>query len=373
MSKMSLEEATLKALYDELDDSKDITDVDGLVEDILVITDPEVSSEEYEEIIERAQEIVEDTPEGNIPLDEDYLGQYAQTCPLCGATFVTEEILEPGATCPICLEVPEAFVMVGRLEGDDAVAEKNGLVDSENEENKELGNEIPNEELPADDIDAFEDNDEDLERLERELASEVIRSSEDKLEENNNLVENEVVLEESKEVIEEEKRLELSAIGDLDALRTAIETAENEEEIQNLIYSITNSTLEHEVQCSFDQCIEDGDDLDSIKDFVTVTLEDNAFLHDQWFKNNMKEEPLEEEKKVKFSIDGEEKVSYTAAEEFEGEREATRELVADENNVPVEKVDVEVVEESLEKKEELLLLMMLKLRKCLENILSYVL
>lgn len=342
MSKMSLEEATLKALYDELDDSKDITDVDGLVEDILVITDPEVSSEEYEEIIERAQEIVEDTPEGNIPLDEDYLGQYAQTCPLCGATFVTEEILEPGATCPICLEVPEAFVMVGRLEGDDAVAEKNGLVDSENEENKELGNEIPNEELPADDIDAFEDNDEDLERLERELASEAIRSSEDKLEEDNNLVESEDILEESKEiveesieeskeVIEEEKRLELSAIGDLDALRTAIETAENEEEIQNLIYSITNSTLEHEVQCSFDQCMEDGDDLDSIKDFVTVTLEDNAFLHDEWFKNNMKEEPLEEE------------------------REATRELVADENNVPVEKVDVEVVEESLEKKEELLI------------------
>ena len=372
MSKMSLEEATLKALYDELDDSKDITDVDGLVEDILVITDPEVSSEEYEEIIERAQEIVEDTPEGNIPLDEDYLGQYAQTCPLCGATFVTEEILEPGATCPICLEVPEAFVMVGRLEGDEAVAEKNGLLDNEEGEESfgEENNVIPTSEKSENDIatDEFEDNDEDIERLEKELASKEVPQgnilTESKVEESINVGDTfrnhlgavivvvepdnegrpcwyvynpetkvkgeilstdsyetfekvlsdngyekaEVVIEEAKEIIEEEKRLELSELGDLEALKTAIENAGSEEEIQNLIYSITNSSLEHEVQCSYDQSIEDGDDLDSIKDFVIVTLEDNAFLHDEWFKNNMKEEDNDNTEVVEESVEKKEEL-----------------------------------------------------------------
>lgn len=401
MSKMSLEEATLKALYDELDDSKDITDVDGLVEDVLVITDPEVSSDEYAEVIERAQEIVEDTPEGNIPLDEEYLGQYAQTCPLCGATFVTEEILEPGATCPICLEVPEAFVMVGKLEGDEAVAERNGLLDKEETtENDDLG--VENNVIPtAKDEEEFEDNDEDIERLEKELASKEIPEgnilTESKLEESainvgdtfknhmgavivvvepdeegrpcwyvynpetkvkgdilstdsyasfekvlsdNGYEKAEVVIEEAKEIVEEAVTEEV-----VEDIHTRIENAESLEEIEDIIHSIEDNELESEALLAYEQCVADEDELDVVKDFVIVTIEDNAKY----------EESLEEEKKVKFSIDGEEKVSYTAAEEFEGEREATRELVADENNVPVEKVDVEIVEESLEKKEELLI------------------
>ena len=82
--KMSLQEATAKALYDQLDDSEEIRDVEGVVDDVLVITDPEITKDEYEEVIERAQEIVEDTPEGDIPFDDEYLGQYLQTCPICG-------------------------------------------------------------------------------------------------------------------------------------------------------------------------------------------------------------------------------------------------------------------------------------------------
>lgn len=138
MSKMNLEEATLKALYDELDDSKQVNDVNGIIDGVLVVTDPEVNTEQYDEIVERAQEIIEDTPEGNIPLDDEFLGQYAQTCPLCGATFVTDDILEPGATCPICLEVPEAFVMKGKLEAEDQVAKDNGIIDNDEEEHNNL-------------------------------------------------------------------------------------------------------------------------------------------------------------------------------------------------------------------------------------------
>ena len=171
---MTLEEATLKTLYDQLDDSKDIDDVEGLVDNILVVTDPKVNTEEYEEVIERAQEIVEDTPEGEIPFDEEWEGQYLQTCPICGATFVTDEILEPGAVCPVCTQVPEAFVMVGRVETDEQVAKENNI-DIENEEEDEEQPFVP---------ETFEDETEEPEEEEKVEASEEVKSADNKLQEN---------------------------------------------------------------------------------------------------------------------------------------------------------------------------------------------
>lgn len=454
MSKMSLEEATLKALYDELDDSKEVTNVDGIIDDVLVITDPEISGDEYDEIIERAQELVEDTPEGDIPLDEDYLGQYAQTCPLCGATFVTEEILEPGATCPICLDVPEAFVMKGKLEAEDKVAADNGLVDEE-AENEEMEAADVNEEIENE---TFEDNDEDLEALEKELAS--VQLSGNKLTEgfekcqatlpldnyhsmgiivsengetvqymysndDEKVYESEIeydeegnpffkdeegtvwnisdfmrvdYMKESKEVKEEskflkgdkfknkegavlivdevdaegrpqfyiynpetdkrgdmlstdsfetlekilsdnhytkmeedinwetkgkendeielpstqdgtakeeieamldraytralEKPLEESTDEEVEDIHTRIENAESIEEIQDIIYTIEDNDLETEAMLAYQQCLEDGDDLEAVKDFVIVTIEDNAKYEESLEEDIEKKEEL---------------------------------------------------------------------------------
>lgn len=174
MSKMNLEEATLKALYDELDDSKQVNDVNGIIDGVLVVTDPEVNTEQYDEIVERAQEIIEDTPEGNIPLDDEFLGQYAQTCPLCGATFVTDDILEPGATCPICLEVPEAFVMKGKLEAEDQVAKDNGIIDNDEEEHNNLitpGTQEYVEDNESEDNMEDNESEDDTSELEKDVAS----------------------------------------------------------------------------------------------------------------------------------------------------------------------------------------------------------
>jgi len=187
--KMNLQEATLKALYDELDDSKDVNDVEGIVDNILVVTDPKVNSEEYEEVIERAQEIVEDTPEGEIPFDEEWEGQYLQTCPICGATFVTDEILEPGAICPVCTQVPEAFVMVGRVETDETVAEENGI--NQETEEEEEGTEFAPETFE----DAKEEKEDEEEKVE---ASEEVKSADNKLEETKALNEDVDILEEDK-------------------------------------------------------------------------------------------------------------------------------------------------------------------------------
>lgn len=149
--KISLEEATLQALADEANSipDKDIEEIEepneaeGIMDGIIVVTDPETDTKDYEEIIEKAQDIMENTPEGEIPFDEEYLGQYMMTCPLCGTTFIEPEILEPGATCPVCLDTPESFIVVGKVEGDDEVNEdmeevqETNLLDDSNVQNED--------------------------------------------------------------------------------------------------------------------------------------------------------------------------------------------------------------------------------------------
>ena len=151
--KMNLQEATIKALYDGLKDDTEVEDVEGLIDDVLVVTDPEITTDEYNEVIERAEEIVEETPEGDIPLDPTYLGEYLQTCPICGASFVEDHILEPGTACPVCYETPEAFVMVGKLQAEEEVAEDNGLVDDGTTEPQ-----LDTEKVPLEDLGSEETN-----------------------------------------------------------------------------------------------------------------------------------------------------------------------------------------------------------------------
>lgn len=146
-TKLSLQEATIKALYDGLKDNDEITDIEGLIDDVLVVTDPEITTDEYNEIIERAQEIIEDTPEGDIPLDSTYLGEYLQTCPICGGSFIQDHIYEPGTACPICYNTPESFILKGQLQSADSVAEDNGIEQNNEEETNQdnvLGTSVVN-------------------------------------------------------------------------------------------------------------------------------------------------------------------------------------------------------------------------------------
>lgn len=182
--KISLEEATLQALAAEANNipDKDIEEIEepdeaeGIMDGIIVVTDPETDTKDYEEIIEKAQDIMENTPEGEIPFDEEYLGQYMMTCPLCGTTFIEPEILEPGATCPVCLDTPESFIVVGKVEGDDEVNEDmeevqelDALPNLNIEDEEEP---LPEEPLPEEPLNNEEDIDiEEESELERDTAS----------------------------------------------------------------------------------------------------------------------------------------------------------------------------------------------------------
>lgn len=149
---MNLTEATIKALYDGLKDDTEIKDIEGLVDDVLVVTDPEITTDEYNEVIDRACEILEDTPEGDLPLDPKYLGEYAQLCPICGGSFIDDHILEPGTACPICYETPEAFIMLGQLQSDDSVAEDNGIEDSISDKTDNMEDTLGTDTLPVDEL-----------------------------------------------------------------------------------------------------------------------------------------------------------------------------------------------------------------------------
>lgn len=207
--RINLEEATIKALYDDLNNDAD--EVQGIVDDILVVTDPEITSDEYDEVIEKAQEIIEDTPEGEIPFNEDYIGEYAQTCPICGSTFIEKDILEPGATCPICLEQPEAFIMVGKIEGndneEDDTSDFENYINGSNEENN-LDNNNSNEDENNNEEEASENNKE-KDTASKHLSGNKLQEGKasDRINQLMDIIDNsfEVKLESKNEVCEEDK------------------------------------------------------------------------------------------------------------------------------------------------------------------------
>ena len=68
-------------------------------------------------------------------------------------------------------------------------------------------------------------------------------------------------------------------INEIEEITQRIEAAEDMDEIQQIIYTISDGVLEDEVQNVFDGCNED-DDLDEVKSLVLTTLEDNAEYDD---------------------------------------------------------------------------------------------
>lgn len=167
-----LEEKTLKQIYNELpgvdvhDEPIDTSNVDALLDGVIVVTDPSVTKDEYGEVQQRAQEIIENTPEGDMPFDEEYVDSYLITCPICGETFTSPELLHPGDTCPVCLQQPEEFITKGQLKTTEEVSEmaneQEALDDAKIAANEE--NEDAEEAVPGVEENTLEDEEQEPER-----------------------------------------------------------------------------------------------------------------------------------------------------------------------------------------------------------------
>lgn len=113
---------------DDINGKQEEDDVDGIADGILVVTDPEISSEEFEEVADELQGIVDETEAGEIPFTDKYEGNYILGCPICGGTFVSDVLLDSGEdACPICCKVPDSFVVNGKIESTDAVESQDEL------------------------------------------------------------------------------------------------------------------------------------------------------------------------------------------------------------------------------------------------------
>lgn len=87
------------------------------------------------------------------------------------------------------------------------------------------------------------------------------------------------------------QKIEETEINEVERVHETIENAETEAEVKEAILSISDNRLESEVLSAFNQCIQDGDDLDALKGHVLATLEDNAIYNES--------EELTEEVEVK--------------------------------------------------------------------------
>lgn len=120
-------------LIDPVDDVDEIDDtMDDIADDIVVVVDPEVSEDDIDAAGAEAQDIIDSTPDGEIPMTDEYVGDYTYTCPICGNTFFSEIEMNDGDECPVCGDFPNGYVLVGAVESpEEATAEDDEGLDDD--------------------------------------------------------------------------------------------------------------------------------------------------------------------------------------------------------------------------------------------------
>lgn len=121
---------------DDIYNDEDLDDlVDDVADDIMVVVDPDMEdSGDISDTAACAQEIIDSTPDGEIPSTDEYIGDKTYTCPICGNTFFSEVEMTDGDECPVCGETPNGFVYAGSVESTDEEFSDN----EEEEEEEEL-------------------------------------------------------------------------------------------------------------------------------------------------------------------------------------------------------------------------------------------
>lgn len=135
--------------------------MDDVVDDIVVVVDPDLDPEEVNDAAAEAQDIIDGTPEGDIPSTDEYIGDFTYTCPICGNTFFSEVEMADGDECPVCGDTPNGYVLVGEIAPNDDVVEE-----------EEVEDDIIDDDIIDDDVEDVEDLEPalDVESLKRKPA-----------------------------------------------------------------------------------------------------------------------------------------------------------------------------------------------------------
>ncbi len=143
--------------FDEFDD--EVVDFDGnpiegeslpedTFDDVAVIIDPDLDPEQVTDSIDELQQLIDETPDGEVPTSDEYVGDFTYTCPICGNKFFNDTELAEGSECPVCGETPEAFILMGEVSKiDDTEDKKDEEEPKEDSETKEESTEEEVEEV----------------------------------------------------------------------------------------------------------------------------------------------------------------------------------------------------------------------------------
>ena len=134
-TKRTVKESKRRRLHEE--DEFDPEDIPSdVVDDIMVIVDPELDPEDVE-AMDELQEIIDETPEGEVPTTDKYLDDMVYTCPVCGNNFFSDTELSEGDECPVCGETPDAFILVGDIAESDSAEVEDEVEETATEEGTE--------------------------------------------------------------------------------------------------------------------------------------------------------------------------------------------------------------------------------------------
>lgn len=116
--------------FDEINEVEPVDDVmDDVVDDVVVVVDPEIDAEEIDSVATELQDIIDDTPDGEVPTTDEYVGNYTYGCPICGTTFFSETEMNDGDECPVCNNTPNGFVLVGQVVSTDEAEVADEVID----------------------------------------------------------------------------------------------------------------------------------------------------------------------------------------------------------------------------------------------------
>ena len=102
----------------EEDDDTDIDEEEmATADDIMAVIDPELDADEMTSVAQGFQQLINDTPDNEIPETDEYVDDNIYGCPICGAKFFWDGVLGAGDTCPVCgEESADGFVKAGEVE-----------------------------------------------------------------------------------------------------------------------------------------------------------------------------------------------------------------------------------------------------------------
>lgn len=146
--------------YDPEVDDADLPD--DTASDAVIVIDPDLSTDEYEDNLDDLQAIIDETPDGEVPSTEEYVNDFVYTCPICGNNFFSDVEIGEGEECPVCGEEVDEFILVGGVESPDEA------LGGEGDEDFEDDGEVIDDEIPEDDIEDVTDEPIEDEPIEEE-------------------------------------------------------------------------------------------------------------------------------------------------------------------------------------------------------------